>query len=70
MTNKIKPSLLTMSDDDVNNCFVDHENKRIYLNEDDSPDCVILFYKLLKEEYKLVYLLSSEMCPFCSLGIK
>jgi len=27
MTNKIKPSL-TMSDD-VNNCFVDHENKRI-----------------------------------------
>ena len=49
MTNKIKPSLLTMSDDDVNNCFVDHENKRIYLNEDDSPDLVILFDKLFKD---------------------
>ena len=54
-----------MSDDGVNNCFVDHENKRICLNEDDSPDLVILFDNLLKEEYEVVYLLYSENCPFC-----
>ena len=32
--------------------------KGLYLNEDDSPDCVILFDKLLKDEYEVVYLLS------------
>ena len=69
MINKIKPSLLNICDDDVINCFVDRESKRIYLNEDDSPDLVILFDKLLKEEYEVIYLLSSEKCPFCSLEL-
>ena len=69
MTNKTKSSLLTVCDDDVNICFVDHENKRIFLNEDNSPDLVIFFDDLLKKQYEVVYLLSSEKCPFCSLGL-
>ena len=43
--------------------------KGLYLNEDDSPDLVILFDKLLNDEYEVVYLLSSEKCPFCGLGL-
>jgi len=68
MTNK-KPSLISTCDVDVNNCFVDHKNKRIDLNEDDSPECVMLFDKLLKEEYKVVYHLSNKKCPFCGFKL-
>jgi len=64
MNTKNKPSLVYTCDDDTFNFFLDHENKEIYLNENMSPDFVLFFDKLLKENYKVIYHLSVEKYPY------
>ena len=65
MNNKNKPSLINSCNDEVFKFFFDDEKNILYLNEDISPDFILLMDDFAGEDYKIVYLKSIEKCPVC-----
>ncbi|MCL2115574.1 MAG: hypothetical protein FWH29_05065 [Methanobrevibacter sp.] len=60
-----KSSLLIDYDDLPFKFFFDSETNTVYLNEDTTPDLVILVDYHMKKKCKVVYLKSLEKCPIC-----
>ena len=60
-----KPSLICDFDDKVFKFFFDSESNRLYLNDDISPEFILLIDNFVLKEYEVVYLKSIEKCPVC-----
>jgi len=65
MFSKINSSLLCNYDNEVFKFFLDSEKSKIYLNEDISPEFILLMDNFIQKDYEVVYLKSIEKCPVC-----
>ena len=65
MNDHNKSSLISNCDDVVFKFFFDGENNKLYLNEDVSPELILLMDNFAGRAYEVVYLKSIEKCPVC-----